>query len=128
MSRKNGSVAWNFRNPCRRKGLVKPLSVIKNSFGSRTAAASHEGHNGSGRSRNDAVICNWKGLVSDACIAEELQRLKLFKSYIFEAAIFHCLSVLISLKWFLKGIYFAGKKERRRLFWRKAIQVDCVNS
>ena len=48
--------------------LLKPLSVTNNSVGLRTAAAGNEGaafmaHVArSGRSRIDAVICNWKGL------------------------------------------------------------------
>ena len=44
------------------------FSSPPNSVGSRTAATSHVGHNSSvhatcsGRSRTDAVTCNWKGL------------------------------------------------------------------
>ena len=43
---------------------LKPLSVTDNRVGTRSAAASHVGHNSSvhnslsGRSRTDAVICN----------------------------------------------------------------------
>ena len=48
--------------------FLKPLSITHTSVGSRTAAAGNVGATvllhvaKSGRSRTDAVICNWKGL------------------------------------------------------------------
>ena len=104
------------------KRFPKPLSVTKNSVGLRTSVANNVDHNSSahftcsGRSRTDAVICNWKGLYShvtlkDLQLSFQVQNKRTtFRSF---TSICFCVKItgFLSQHFFLE-ISFLGKRNQ----------------